>query len=113
MHRPLVAKLRRFDIDLRNGRARRDQLAFLGGPLCEAHTKSKNEVTLGNQLVCDGRGKTAANAKRPWIVRKKSVATDRRRKQRAQSVGKRDKRSFGIRQHGAASCQNERTLRAR
>src|SRR5262249_19710288 len=68
MHRPLVAELRRFDINLSDSRFRRDQLAFLSGPLREAHAKPQDEVAFGNKLVRGRRGKTAADAKRPWIV---------------------------------------------
>src|ERR1700728_2277241 len=63
----LIAELRPLNIDLRDHRARRDQLAPLRRPLRKACTKAENEVALGNQFVGNGRGKAAADAERPRV----------------------------------------------
>ena len=70
LYRHLIAELRHVDIDLRDDRAGRDKLAFLGGPLGEAGAKGENEIAFGDQLVGDGRRKAAADADRPRIAGK-------------------------------------------
>ena len=53
LHRHLIAELRHLDVDLRHHRARRDQLALLGGPLREARAEPENEIAFRDQLVGD------------------------------------------------------------
>src|SRR5262249_38912468 len=51
LDRHLVAELRRLDVDLRDYGAGGDQLALLGGPLCETHAETENEIAVRDQLI--------------------------------------------------------------
>ena len=92
MDRHLVAELAGLDVDLRDDRARRDQLAALGGPVREAGAEAEDEIALGDQFVGRRRGESAADADRPGMLRKQPVAAHRRREQRADAIGQRDQR---------------------
>src|SRR5580704_4925437 len=88
-NRHLIAELWPFDIDLRDYGATRDQFALLGGPLRQARAEREDEIAFRDQFVGNRRREAAADADRPWISRKQSVAAHRGRKQRADTVGKR------------------------
>ena len=112
LHRHLIAQFRHVDIDLRHHGAGRDQLALLGGPLRQAGAERQNKIALRDQLIGNRRREAAADADRPGISRKQSVAAHRRRQQRADAVGERDQILLGIGDHCAAAAEDERTLRA-
>src|SRR5215510_123351 len=110
LHRHLITQLWCLDIYLRDSCTWSNQFALFGGPLRETHAKAEDEIASGDHLIRGRRGKATADANRPLIVRKQTVAANRRREQRAHGIGKSNQCLFRVRQNGTPSRENKWSL---
>ena len=79
LDRHLITDPSCLDVDLRDYGLRGDQLAFLGRPLRQTGAEGDDAIAFRDQLVGDRRREPAADAERPGIAGKQSVAADRGR----------------------------------